>query len=483
MVPVIKSNLTTAGNSIGSRPIRAWILPAICLLLTGCGGGGGGGGGSNSGTANTPPVALDGLATTNQDTTSENLKLKARDSDGDQLKYKIESNGTLGTAVITDPAIGTYTYTPDPGRFGTDTFTFTVSDSTSTSNTATVSVEINGAPLTTGSCNTVRQGNQVPGLVSRLVATDPETPNMLIFSLLNPDGSDAGLTLTTRKGGTVTITDQTTGDFTYIADISPGDKRGRDSFDYQVSDPDGASTSATETVIVDQRIMPLGNSITLGSNCTGGTQPDGICNPGGFEPNSQRTGYRQPLSDKLTAAGFSFNLVGSRQAGSKASPPLNDDDHEGHGGWTAFELAWGRVMDGTDGIFSWLEQNPADFILLHAGTNDLINTDERDIEDVLDEIDRWENSANGNPVTVVLARIIDRVPNETRVNSFNNAVAAMVSDRSSDNIIVVDQQTGAGINYAIGADMSDWLHPDDSGYRKMANVWFNSLDLLLDKCP
>ena len=482
MVLVIMNKLTTGSNPTECRPVFGWILTATFLLLAGCGGGGGGGG-SNSGPANTRPVALDGFATTNQDTTSRTLKLKARDSDGDRLKYKIESNGILGTAKITDTTSGAYTYTPAPGQFGSDTFTFSVSDSKSTSNTATVSVEINGAPLTTGACNTVRQGNQAPGLVGRLAGTDPETPNMLIFNLLNPDGSDAGLTLTTKKGGTVTITDQTAGDFTYMADVSPGDKRGRDSFDYQVSDPDGASTNATETVIVDQRIMPLGDSITLGSNCTGGTKPDGICITGGFEPNSQRTGYRQPLSNKLTAAGFSYNLVGSRQAGSKASPPLNDDDHEGHGGWTAFELAWGRAMDGTDGIFSWLERNPADFILLHAGTNDLVNTDERDLEDILDEIDRWENSANGNPVTVVLAKIIDRVPNEPKVSSLNNAVAAMVSGRSNDNIIVVDQQTGAGINYAIGADMSDWLHPDDSGYRKMANVWFNSLDLLLDKCP
>jgi hypothetical protein len=236
-------------------------------------------------------------------------------------------------------------------------------------------------------------------------------------------------------------------------------------------------------VIVDQNIMPLGDSITLGSDCTGGTDSNGICITGGYEPNRRRTGYRLPLFNKLTAAGYSFNFVGSRKAGANASPPLVDEDHEGHGGWTAFELAWGRAMDGTDGVFSWLEKNPADFILLHAGTNDLVNTDEQDIEDILDEIDRWENSANGNPVTVVLAQIIDRVPNEPKVSSLNNAVAAMVSGRSNDNIIVVDQQTGAGINYAIGADMSDWLHPDDSGYRKMANVWFNSLDLLLDKCP
>ena len=178
-----------------------------------------------------------------------------------------------------------------------------------------------------------------------------------------------------------------------------------------------------------------------------------------------------------------IDFVGSLQGGSMATPPLVDDDHEGHGGWSAFDIAWGRAMDGSDGVFAWLEQSPADFILLHIGTNNLRNTNEDNVADILNEIDRWENSANGNPVTVVLARIIDWAPNKPKVSVLNNAVEIMVNGRTNDNIVIVDQQTGAGINYTVGADMSDRVHPNSSGYGKMVDVWFNGLAPWLDKCP
>jgi hypothetical protein len=342
---------------------------------------------------------------------------------------------------------------------------------------------INTKPVATGSCNTVRQSKQAPVFVGQLNASDLESPTMLAYSLLNPDGSDAGQTLTTSRGGTVTITDTTSGHFTYQANTEPGDNRGRDTFKYQVSDPDNAVASATEIIIVNQTIMPLGNSITHGADCIGGTQANGRCIPDGYNADQERAGYRQPLYEILVDSGYTFDFVGSRQAGLFAPSPLDDDDHEGHGGWTAFDIAWGREMDGSDGVFNWLEQNPADIILLHAGTNKLPNTSENNIAEILDEIDRWEDSANGNPVTVILARIIDWAPKNPEVDIFNNAVEAMVKSRTNDNIIIVDQQTDAGLDYTIGADMSDWLHPNSSGYSKMAEVWFNALAPLLDKCP
>ena len=373
--------------------------------------------------------------------------------------------------MITDASKGTYQYIPDPGQFGFDSFSFSASDATSTSNISTVSVSINGTPIATGSCNTVKQANQRPGLVSTLKATDPETPAMLMYSLLNPDGSDAGLTLMTAKGGMVEITDPTSGTYTYKPASGPGDKRGRDTFKYQVTDPEDAVAIATETVIISQAIMPLGDSIT-----------DGVDSTGGGVPKAERVGYRQSLHNQLVKSSYMIDFVGSRQSGSVANPRLTDGDHEGHGGWTAHEIAWGRVMNGSDGVFSWLEQNPADFILLHIGTNDLIQT-AADVMDILDEIDRWENSANGNPVTVLLARIIDFAPSISEIEVFNNKVERKANKRSNDDIVLVDQQTGAGINYTIGVDMSDIVHPSASGYDKMADVWFDSLEPMLDKCP
>ncbi|MGB5409828.1 MAG: hypothetical protein WBN43_23960, partial [Thiogranum sp.] len=192
--------------------------------------------------------------------------------------------------------------------------------------------------------------------------------------------------------------------------------------------------------------------------------------------------------------GYTFDFVGSFSDGSAL---LSDSDHEGHGGWTAFDIAWGQNPP-SDGVFVWLNNNPADIILLHAGTNDFANTTEFDIADILDEIDRWENSAGGNPVTVILARIIDQDPFNGVVTTFNNNVRAMAEDRFNnplnpaypDDIIIVDQQ--AALSYP--ADMSDSVHPNDNGYARMANVWLDALtkipqdrpdrsEVALDKCP
>jgi hypothetical protein len=475
-------NVPASKNSNGFRSICSSVLFTTVLLLSGCGGGGGGGSNSSGSvkgnvpketpaSKNSPPVALDESISTNQDTATGTLTLDASDINGDRLSYKIVSNGVLGTAVISDASSGVYEYTPKPGQFGVDTFTFSASDATTTSNTATVTVTINGKPQATGSCSTVEQGNQKTGLAGKLKGTDPESPTMLMYKLLNPNGSVAGLTLTTARGGTVTITNPTNGEYTYKADPGPGDKRGRDTFRYQVSDPEGAVASATETVIVDHTVMPLGDSITNGVDSTGGSVPQ-----------KERIGYRRSLHNRLTNARYMIDFVGSRKNGSIATPPLADDDHEGHSGWTAFNIAWGRAMDGSDGVFAWLEQNPADYILLHIGTNDLINTED-DVAAILDEIDRWEKSANGNPVTVVLARIIDFAPNNPDVGVFNTAVRKMVKRRTNDDIIIVNQQTGAGLDYTVRADMSDNVHPSASGYEKMADVWFDGLTPLLDKCP
>ncbi len=66
--------------------------------------------------------------------------------DADALIYSIVTNGTKGTATLTDFNTGTYTYTPTPNQNGTDTFTFQVNDSTVNSTPATITITIIPAP-------------------------------------------------------------------------------------------------------------------------------------------------------------------------------------------------------------------------------------------------------------------------------------------------------------------------------------------------
>ena len=48
-----------------------------------------------------------------------------------------------------------------------------------------------------------------------------------------------------------------------------------------------------------------------------------------------------------------------------------------------------------------------------------------------------------------------------------------------DKIVLVDMQNDAGINYdnqSAGGDMWDDVHPFETGYTKMADLWYSGLD-------
>lgn len=467
-------NTHTQHNNLLPVSRIAWPAYLAVALLAGCGGGGGG---SNNNadspiaaatTSNTAPTAFPSALSTTADTPSYGM-LNASDADGDPLTYSIVTSGSMGTAVITNPATGAYTYTPNQGDYGTDIFTLKASDGKADSNIAAVTVtisQVNSAPVAIGGCGTIPQAETFFGTLS---ATDPDS-NLLMFRL-NADGSGGTGPIITAMGGTITILNPTLGTFRYDPGMSPGAKRrGKDTFDFQVQDPDGLSSNATEAVIINQTIMPLGDSITKGS----GPEPD----------LSLRVGYRKPLFDMLTSSGFTFDFVGSLVEG--WAVPGFDPDHEGHGGWSAKDIAMG-IEGGypIDGVRAWLERSPTDIVLLHAGTNGLSASNVVDIESILDEIKGWGASAWGNPVTVILALIIDQAlgpdPTNPEVTAFNNAVLTMANVRidNGEDIIVVNQHDA--LNYP--ADMFDDKHPNDSGYAKMAPVWFNALASVLDKCP
>ena len=114
------------------------------------------------------------------------------------------------------------------------------------------------------------------------------------------------------------------------------------------------------------KIMPLGDSITVGT-------------PG-------LDGYRKALYLDLFNSGFDVNFVGSQNSGTGL-----DNDNEGHEGWSADEIR--------DNVYVWLEENPADVVLLHIGTNDIRSGQDSagivaEVGGILDNIDHWE-SDNG----------------------------------------------------------------------------------------
>lgn len=205
------------------------------------------------------------------------------------------------------------------------------------------------------------------------------------------------------------------------------------------------------------RIMPLGNSITKG---TAGSDYD--------------IGYRRLLYLSLTDSGYNIDFVGSQVHGLLLD---FDRDHEGHGGWEANEIR--------DNIYAWLVANPADIILLHIGTNDLShgNVDVSEVDQLLDNIDQFEADYD-NPITVLLARIILRADGLTPATIiFNDSVEALAQERiaAGDKIVMVDMENAL----IYPDDLSDNVHPNQTGYDKMALTWLPHILPLLPapSCP
>jgi hypothetical protein len=356
----------------------------------------------------------------------------------------------------------TITVTPAADQSGSATITVSVSDGNSSSND-TFDVTVN-SDLASDFAKSISE--------SSACWTTPQAQTLNGSLVSNASSSLATYRIIANgKKGVATIVDATTGDFQYVP--NPTGERGIDTFTYEIDDPDKAITTDIATVIVEPAIMVLGDSISEG--VTDGTNR--------LPAPEQRTGFRKQLYDALTGLGFKFDFIGTQNAGFGVAD--FDEDNEAHSNWNVSEIAFGRSFNGTDGIFAWLEINPADIILLHIGSYGLMSSADQ-VRLILDEIKRWEISANGNAVTVLLAQIIDQNPINPEVTAFNNSLAEMVRERTADlafadRIILVDQHSA--LDYP--ADLADTIHPTEAGYGKMAEVWRDALIThgLLEKCP
>lgn len=215
------------------------------------------------------------------------------------------------------------------------------------------------------------------------------------------------------------------------------------------------STGENLAAATTLRIMPLGDSITVG-----------CC-------NSVEGGYRTQLANLLANAGYKIDYVGTQTSYSN-NPFLMDRDHEGHGGaeigaLDAHIATWLNAVEGPD------------VILLHIGTNDFAgNNDVANAKTRLENLIAHIVSLRPNAVILVsnlLPRTDLPVADQQIQSLFNPYVPSLVARQANlgRSVSFVDLHSVCGI-----ADLADGLHPSVSGYNKMAQAWFDALTQVIN---
>ncbi len=199
------------------------------------------------------------------------------------------------------------------------------------------------------------------------------------------------------------------------------------------------------------RVLPVGDSIT-----------EGIPIPGG---------YRAPLYQLMTNAGYNLDFIGTQSDNS--APSLPDPNHEGNGGYTIDQVAAG--MPG------WAESiGDPDVILLLIGTNDYGDSD--DTPDAIERLDLLisELAELWPKARIVVANLLFRTEdpdaNLAIQQTFNPYVPGVVADHAALGQLVyfLDMQSALG-----ASDLSDGLHPNQTGYNKMATNWFGAISEII----
>ncbi|MDI6098882.1 ricin-type beta-trefoil lectin domain protein [Actinoplanes sp. NEAU-A12] len=204
--------------------------------------------------------------------------------------------------------------------------------------------------------------------------------------------------------------------------------------------PTGAAAAESNGGV---RIMPLGDSITEGTQVPGG--------------------YRIGLWRRLAAAGYRNDFVGTQFNGPAA---LGDHDHEGHPGW--------RIDQVDANITGWMRTAAPRTVLLHLGTNDILQNHNvagapGRLSALIDRITAASPAAD-----VFVATIIPLAsPGQAAAaRTFNAAVPGIVRSKvsSGKRVHLVDMHAALTT-----ADLIDGVHPTAGGYDKMAAVWYAAL--------
>ncbi|WP_010249793.1 GDSL-type esterase/lipase family protein [Acetivibrio cellulolyticus] len=188
------------------------------------------------------------------------------------------------------------------------------------------------------------------------------------------------------------------------------------------------------------KIMPVGDSCTEGMG-----DPD-------------MGSYRTELYNLYKNAGLDFDFVGSNQRGPSSLP---DRDNEGHSGWTIPQVA--------SNIDNWLNTQNPDVVFLWIGGNDIFQTGKINptgLSNLIDQI--FKNKPN------VKIFVSDYYPNPDIVLPYNEAIPGVVQEKANAGKAVYFVKL-SDMGYVKSTDTSsDGLHLNIAGYKKAAQVWYDS---------
>ncbi|RBQ14077.1 hypothetical protein DP939_42640 [Spongiactinospora rosea] len=206
-------------------------------------------------------------------------------------------------------------------------------------------------------------------------------------------------------------------------------------------DDDEERKGAEELKKRDLRIMPLGDSITYGIG------------------SSTQSSYRADLWNKLDGKTKSLDFVGSMRSGR-----LSDPDNEGHSG-----AMIGQIANSADTAVPLWRPN---VVLVHAGTNDMDRGDAGAAPDALkvlvDQV--FEDAPTA---LIVVANLVPSKDSRVqgRIDAFNKEIPAIVEKRVGMGRMIAL----ADMSMVTSGDLVDSLHPNDNGYRKMADAFHKAL--------
>ena len=181
--------------------------------------------------------------------------------------------------------------------------------------------------------------------------------------------------------------------------------------------------------------------------------------------------------------------IGSPQYGTRVGgyePRLENEIASGtNGRHSAAVYNWGVMGEiaasGAGRISSILNSRSAEFILIMEGANDVFGGDTFD--NTMNALDSMVTQSLSKGVTPILSNITPNtsspyggILNSNIVNYYNPSIKDIANNHQ---IPFVDNYSAMASDWG-GYASSDGLHPNGSGYQRMAEEWYKAIEPLLD---